>query len=155
MVRCSDCPAEYHVSCAWKAGHKFGFELQPVGITVFPFRDSKLDFFFLPVSVQVKASRRDVTTVVEFKDAAGCMVPVVTCKGHPAHRRESYDICEMNDYGEVIHLPFCIPPTPTLTLDFFCIDRNASILQELQTSTYDRYSSLASQSQTTRPNTQC
>lgn len=30
VVRCSDCPAEYHVSCAWKAGHKFGFEVQPV-----------------------------------------------------------------------------------------------------------------------------
>lgn len=30
VVRCSECPAEFHVSCAWKQGHRFGFELQPV-----------------------------------------------------------------------------------------------------------------------------
>ncbi|KAJ3483064.1 hypothetical protein NLI96_g6566 [Meripilus lineatus] len=84
VVRCSDCPAEYHVSCAWKAGHKFSFELQPV-----------------------KASRREVTTVVDFKDSSGCMVPVVTCKGHPAHRRESFDICDLNEFGETALQVYC------------------------------------------------
>ncbi|CAL1714076.1 unnamed protein product [Somion occarium] len=84
VVRCSDCPAEYHVSCAWKAGHKFGFEMQPV-----------------------KASRRDTTTVVDFKDFNGCMVPTVTCKGHPAHRRERFEMCEMNELGETAVQVYC------------------------------------------------
>jgi len=30
VIRCSDCMKEYHVSCAWKNGYKFGFEIQPV-----------------------------------------------------------------------------------------------------------------------------
>jgi hypothetical protein len=30
VIRCSDCPREYHVSCAWEFDHKFGFEIQPV-----------------------------------------------------------------------------------------------------------------------------
>jgi hypothetical protein len=29
-VRCADCPKEFHISCAWKANYKFGFEIQPV-----------------------------------------------------------------------------------------------------------------------------
>ncbi|THG98485.1 hypothetical protein EW026_g3722 [Hermanssonia centrifuga] len=77
VVRCSDCPAEYHVSCAWKAGHKFGFEMQAV-----------------------KSSRRETTIVIDFKDGSGCMVPLVTCKGHPVHRRQTYGICETNDAGD-------------------------------------------------------
>ena len=28
VIQCGECPAEYHVSCAWKQGHKFGFEIQ-------------------------------------------------------------------------------------------------------------------------------
>ena len=36
-MRCSDCPAEYHVSCAWKAGHKFGFEVQAVSLRTLSF----------------------------------------------------------------------------------------------------------------------
>ncbi|KAI0071159.1 hypothetical protein K474DRAFT_1712701 [Panus rudis PR-1116 ss-1] len=84
VVRCSDCPAEYHVSCAWKAGHKFGFEMQPV-----------------------KSNRRDSTTVIDFREYNGCMVPVVTCKGHPAHRRETYDMCDANDTGETALQVYC------------------------------------------------
>ncbi|TCD67928.1 putative PHD type zinc finger protein with BAH domain-containing protein [Steccherinum ochraceum] len=84
VVRCSDCPAEYHVSCAWRAGHKFGFEVQTV-----------------------KASRRDTTIMVDFKEASGCMVPVVTCKGHPPHRREMFGICEVNELGETALQVYC------------------------------------------------
>ena len=29
-IRCNDCTKEFHASCAWKQGHKFGFEIQPV-----------------------------------------------------------------------------------------------------------------------------
>lgn len=84
-MRCSDCPAEYHVSCAWKAGHKFGFEVQPI-----------------------KSSRRETTVSVDFKDAAGCMVPQVTCKGHPTNRRQTFGICDTNDAGEVRYLTISI-----------------------------------------------
>ncbi|KAI0923517.1 hypothetical protein AcV5_009037 [Taiwanofungus camphoratus] len=85
VIRCGECPAEYHVSCAWKQGHKFGFELQPV-----------------------KHSRRDTTTMVDFKDDSGCMVPLIICKGHIGHRRHLYDICETNELGEVwsFQIPF-------------------------------------------------
>ena len=30
VIQCSECPAEFHVSCALKQGHKFGFEIQQV-----------------------------------------------------------------------------------------------------------------------------
>ena len=36
VVRCSDCPGEYHISCAWSRGYKFGFEIQPVSPPSFP-----------------------------------------------------------------------------------------------------------------------
>ena len=36
MIRCSDCPREFHSSCAWKHGDKFGFEIQPVGSICLP-----------------------------------------------------------------------------------------------------------------------
>ncbi|PCH36401.1 hypothetical protein WOLCODRAFT_81894 [Wolfiporia cocos MD-104 SS10] len=81
VIRCCECPAEYHVSCAWKHGHKFGFE--------------------------VKHSRRESTTMVEFKDSTGCMVPAVICKGHIGHRRELYDICDTNELGETALQFYC------------------------------------------------
>jgi hypothetical protein len=31
-IRCNDCNKEFHASCAWKQGHKFGFEIQPVSL---------------------------------------------------------------------------------------------------------------------------
>ena len=30
VIRCADCSAEYHISCAWSRGYKFGFEIQAV-----------------------------------------------------------------------------------------------------------------------------
>ncbi|KAH8110725.1 hypothetical protein DFH11DRAFT_1618256 [Phellopilus nigrolimitatus] len=77
VVRCGNCPKEYHVSCAWKYGHKFGFEIQPV-----------------------KSSRRDVTNMVTFKRETGAMNAVICCKEHTSYRRMTYDICEVNDVGE-------------------------------------------------------
>lgn len=32
VTRCVSCPKEYHVSCAWKIGHKFGFDVAPVSL---------------------------------------------------------------------------------------------------------------------------
>ncbi|EPT02944.1 hypothetical protein FOMPIDRAFT_101265 [Fomitopsis schrenkii] len=84
VIRCSECPAEYHVSCAWKQGHKFGFEMQGV-----------------------KPSRRDTTTIVDWGDVEGCMVPVIICKGHVDHRRELIDICTTNELGETALQVYC------------------------------------------------
>ncbi|KAH9832546.1 uncharacterized protein C8Q71DRAFT_258205 [Rhodofomes roseus] len=84
VIRCSECPAEYHVSCAWKQGHKFGFEMQGV-----------------------KPSRRDTTTIVDWNDVEGCMVPVIICKGHVGHKRELIDVCATNDLGETALQVFC------------------------------------------------
>lgn len=84
VVRCAECPAEYHVSCAWKQGYKFGFEMQPV-----------------------RQSRRDTTTIVEFNDISGCMTPVVICKGHIGHKRELFDICATNELGETALQVYC------------------------------------------------
>jgi hypothetical protein len=32
VIRCSDCIREYHISCAWRNGHRFGFEIQPASV---------------------------------------------------------------------------------------------------------------------------
>lgn len=109
VVCCSDCPAEYHVSCAWKAGHKFGFEIQQVSALWRhpPVRCS--------IRIQVKSSKRDTTTVVEFKDASGCMVPQVTCKGHPSNRRQIFGLCDTNEAGEVSNVEISSSKSPSLT----------------------------------------
>ncbi|KAH9944958.1 uncharacterized protein BXZ73DRAFT_95950 [Epithele typhae] len=73
VVQCSECPAEFHVSCAWKQGHKFGFEMQ-----------------------QAKG-RRETMPVVEFKGASGVLVPTIICKGHTGHKRVLVDLCEPAD----------------------------------------------------------
>ncbi|EIW75100.1 hypothetical protein CONPUDRAFT_112361 [Coniophora puteana RWD-64-598 SS2] len=55
-IRCADCAAEYHASCAWTYGHKFGFEVQQV--------------------------RRRDGTFVNFRGVSGIMAPVVYCRDH-------------------------------------------------------------------------
>jgi len=72
------------VSCAWKQGHKFGFEIQPV-----------------------KSSRRELTTVINFNGETGCMNAIVSCQDHDRSRREIYDICDMNDGGETALQVYC------------------------------------------------
>ncbi|TFK48404.1 hypothetical protein OE88DRAFT_1634553 [Heliocybe sulcata] len=85
VVRCSDCPKEFHISCAWQNGYKFGFEIQPV-----------------------KSTRRDLTTVVNFGDETGSMNPVICCKEHASFtKRIIYDICTMNDAGETALQVYC------------------------------------------------
>ncbi|KAH9851909.1 hypothetical protein C2E23DRAFT_869052 [Lenzites betulinus] len=84
VIQCSECPAEFHVSCAWKHGHRFGFEMQPI-----------------------KNSRREPATSVEWKGLAGQMVPAVICKGHVGHKRQLFDICDTNDLGETALQVYC------------------------------------------------
>jgi hypothetical protein len=83
-VRCSDCNKEFHASCAWKQGHKFGFEIQPV-----------------------KSSRRDMTTTTTFKGESGCMNAILSCKDHDHSKRDIYDICETNEGGETALQVYC------------------------------------------------
>ncbi|KIJ55283.1 hypothetical protein M422DRAFT_57796 [Sphaerobolus stellatus SS14] len=76
-VKCTICPVEYHPSCAWKAGHRFAFEMQGV-----------------------KAAKRDSTVQVEFRRDTGAMTPVVFCKFHTVDGRRLYDFCDTNERGE-------------------------------------------------------
>lgn len=84
VIRCSDCNKEYHASCAWTQGHKFGFEIQPV-----------------------KSSRRDTTITTTFKGEAGCMNAIVSCKDHDRSKRDIYDICETDEGGETALQVYC------------------------------------------------
>ncbi|KAF7370427.1 Lid2 complex component snt2 [Mycena sanguinolenta] len=84
VIRCSDCSKEYHASCAWRHGHKFGFEIQPV-----------------------KSSRRETTTTTTFKGESGCMNAIVSCKEHDHSKRDIYGICETNEGGETALQVYC------------------------------------------------
>ncbi|KAF8628715.1 hypothetical protein AX17_005937 [Amanita inopinata Kibby_2008] len=84
VIRCSDCNKEFHVSCAWKQGYRFGFEIQPI-----------------------KSSRRDITVTTTFKGETGCMNAVVSCKEHDHVRRAVYEICETNEGGETALQVYC------------------------------------------------
>lgn len=35
VIRCNDCVREYHISCAWRNGHRFGFEFQLASVPPF------------------------------------------------------------------------------------------------------------------------
>ncbi|KAI0259433.1 hypothetical protein BC834DRAFT_833552 [Gloeopeniophorella convolvens] len=84
VVRCADCPAEFHVSCAWARGYKFGFEIQPI-----------------------KAAKREPGAGVSFNGATGTMHPVVRCKEHEGSRRALLDLCETNEQGETALQVYC------------------------------------------------
>ncbi|KAF9466166.1 hypothetical protein BDZ94DRAFT_1252260 [Collybia nuda] len=84
VIRCNDCHKDYHASCAWKEGHKFGFEIQPV-----------------------KSSRRETTITTIFKGESGCMNAIVSCREHDHSKRDIYDICETNEGGETALQVYC------------------------------------------------
>ncbi|KAH8833162.1 hypothetical protein DL96DRAFT_1585044 [Flagelloscypha sp. PMI_526] len=70
VVKCNDCSKEYHISCAWKAGFKFGFEIQPI-----------------------KSSRRDTTKIVTFRGETGLMNAITICKDHETSGRHVHSMC--------------------------------------------------------------
>ncbi|KAJ7224075.1 PHD-zinc-finger like domain-containing protein [Mycena pura] len=84
VIRCSDCSKEYHASCAWRHGHRFGFEIQPV-----------------------KSSRRETTITTTFKGESGCMNAIISCKEHDHSKRDIYGICETNEGGETALQVYC------------------------------------------------
>ncbi|KAF9233474.1 hypothetical protein BU15DRAFT_90328 [Melanogaster broomeanus] len=92
VLRCSDCVREYHVSCAWKNGHRFGFEIQPAKLTL--------------LHTQVRSHRRD-TLATTFKGETGIMVPIVCCLEHDSSKRELYDVCETDETGETALQVYC------------------------------------------------
>ncbi|CDR48211.1 RHTO0S16e03642g1_1 [Rhodotorula toruloides] len=72
-VKCEDCLKHVHVSCAWAAGYKFAFEVQPV-------RNKKR----LPKD----------TVLLTFKGEEGVLLPCVWCPDHHfTHaERKTYDL---------------------------------------------------------------
>ena len=109
MVRCCDCSKEFHVSCAWTAGHRFGFEIQTV-----------------------RQSKRDQTTIVNWNGDSGNMVPVISCREHSS-RRMIHEMCETNEVGEVHHKPSSFWGEQKADLDLFT-DSTPSILPAIQIS---------------------
>ncbi|THV02548.1 hypothetical protein K435DRAFT_749271 [Dendrothele bispora CBS 962.96] len=77
VVKCTDCPKEYHVPCALAFGNVFGFEIQPV-----------------------KGTRKDNHITTTFKGETGCMNAVMFCREHPHSRRRIYGLCETDDGGD-------------------------------------------------------
>lgn len=84
VIKCNDCPKEFHISCAWKQHHTFGFEIQPV-----------------------KSSRRDTTITTTFNGESGSMNPIVSCGDHNHSKRDIYPICETNEGEETALQVFC------------------------------------------------
>ncbi|ELU44273.1 ZNF1 protein [Rhizoctonia solani AG-1 IA] len=85
VVSCaSGCGTQFHVSCAWMAGHAFGFEIR-----------------------QSKNIRRDPATIVEFRGEVGVMKASIRCKTHSASLRPSFDICSLNTNGESALQLYC------------------------------------------------
>ncbi|KAF8673463.1 PHD-like zinc-binding domain [Rhizoctonia solani] len=85
VVSCaSGCGTQFHVSCAWMAGHAFGFEIR-----------------------QSKNIRRDPATIVEFRGEVGVMKASIRCKTHSASLRPSFDICSLNTNGEPALQLYC------------------------------------------------
>ncbi|KAH7890899.1 hypothetical protein F5I97DRAFT_1976018 [Phlebopus sp. FC_14] len=83
VLRCNDCVREYHASCAWRNGHRFGFEIQPV-----------------------RSQRRD-TLITSFKGEFGNMVPIICCQEHDPSKHELYGICETDETGETALQVYC------------------------------------------------
>lgn len=83
VIRCSDCVREYHTSCAWMNGHRFGFEIQ-----------------------SVRNPRRE-GVIITFKGETGNMVPIVCCQEHENNKRELYDVCETDETGETALQVYC------------------------------------------------
>ena len=101
VIRCSDCIREYHVSCAWRNGHRFGFEIQPVSVS--PLFAIATLTHNRPSSFQVRNHRRDAIATT-FKGETGNMVPIVCCQEHDASKRVLFDMCETDETGEVMPL---------------------------------------------------
>ncbi|KAG8699565.1 putative PHD type zinc finger protein with BAH domain-containing protein [Ceratobasidium sp. 394] len=85
VVSCaSGCGAQFHVSCAWLAGHAFGFEVRPS-----------------------KNTRRDPATIIDFRGETGVMKALIRCKAHPVAPRPSFEICALNANGESALQLYC------------------------------------------------
>ncbi|KAH9823142.1 PHD-zinc-finger like domain-containing protein [Melampsora americana] len=65
-VKCDGCNKQVHVSCAWAAGYKLRFEMQPPKRK----RNKELDF-------------------IRFKDEEGCLEPKIWCPAHAPGREKS------------------------------------------------------------------
>ncbi|GAA5870279.1 hypothetical protein JCM3774_004631 [Rhodotorula dairenensis] len=72
-IKCEDCNKHIHVACAWNAGFKFAFEVQPVRNKKRPPKDA---------------------VIVKFKEAEGILQPCVWCPDHHfTHaERKTYDL---------------------------------------------------------------
>lgn len=80
VIKCDECPAEFHIGCAWKAGCHFRFELQ-----------------------HTKGSRGAIT----FREETGIMQPIVLCNLHSLQGRPLIRLCDKNTNGETALQLYC------------------------------------------------
>lgn len=125
-LKCSDCPNEFHLSCAWHASCTFGFEITPVS-------DSSLSAILNIAEAlypQVKASRRDTVPVVTFKKETGVMSALVWCHAHDRAGRTVYGL------GDVDPKTGLVRDTPEAGATYLLsiVDRFTDILLDLQAS---------------------
>ncbi|KAK9449506.1 uncharacterized protein V1518DRAFT_416183 [Limtongia smithiae] len=73
---CAVCHTPFHVGCAFKAGYKLGFDVQPV-----------------------KSSRRDSVSVVKLGTETGAMTPMIWCARHDLRKFTIHDITELSTTG--------------------------------------------------------
>ncbi|GAA5981852.1 hypothetical protein JCM10908_004638 [Rhodotorula pacifica] len=84
-IKCEDCPKQVHVACAWNAGFKFAFEVQPVR--------------------NKKRPPKDAVTV-KFKEAEGILQPCVWCPDHHfTHaERKTYDLGARDQASKLMYV---------------------------------------------------
>ena len=118
VIRCYDCTREFHVSCAYRVGHKFGFEMTPVSIFQSAGRLLANARF-----LKVKNSRKDPSVITSFKGDMGCMTAIVSCKEHKGLHNSMYELCDINEHGEV-----CNSSIADLALGFCKLPRISAYL---------------------------
>lgn len=87
---------QFHAACAWTAGHRFGFSFSLVRG---PFAHVDLRG---ADDLQAKPGKKEVVTVVDFKESQGVMHAGCWCKGHDMEGKTVYDMYELDpDQNEV------------------------------------------------------
>nr|XP_031861887.1 uncharacterized protein CI109_002716 [Kwoniella shandongensis]KAA5528959.1 hypothetical protein CI109_002716 [Kwoniella shandongensis] len=106
VIRCTDCEAVFHPSCAWLSGYKIGFEFS-----------------------LAKPGRHQTITVAKFKDSEGVMGPGCWCKGHDLEGRVIYDLHEIDPEQNETALQIYAAAYKPISHDSFATLRKATRLE--------------------------
>lgn len=115
-VKCEDCLKHVHVSCAWAAGYKFAFEVQPVRNKKRLPKDTVLLTFkgeegALACShARANPRRRADPSPARIVVSTGVLLPCVWCPDHHfTHaERKTYDLGARDQASKMVR---CRPPS--------------------------------------------